>query len=119
MAMSSLNTHASALSTDLVRSMPWSREETAHPEPLLSREWLATNALGGYASGTIAGVPTRRYHGLLIAALPAPLGRTVMLGQVTELIRLRSGKVIRFGGEEFAGGRLDLHGAEHMVAFRL
>src|SRR3954452_4073657 len=115
MAMSSLNTHASALSTDLVRSMPWSREETPPPEPLLSREWLVTNALGGYASGTVAGVPTRRYHGLLVAALPAPLGRTVMLGQVTELVRLRTGRVVLFGGEELAGGRLDLHGAEHLA----
>jgi predicted glycogen debranching enzyme len=42
-----------------------------------------------------------------------------MLGQVTELVRLRDGKVIRFGGEEFAGGRLDLHGAEHLAEFRL
>ncbi len=108
-----------ALACHLIRRMPWSPEETAHPEPLLNREWLVTNALGGYSSGTVAGVPTRRYHGLLIAALPAPLGRTVMLGQITELVRLRSGKVIRFGGEEFAGGRLDLHGAEHMVEFRL
>src|SRR5436305_7726527 len=105
--------------TKLVRRMPWSPDETARPEPLLTREWLVTNALGGYASGTVAGVPTRRYHGLLIAALPAPLGRTVMLGQVTELIRLRSGPVVRFGGEEFAGGRLDLHGAEHLAEFRL
>ena len=45
-----------------------------HREPLLTREWLVTNGLGGYASGTVAGVATRRYHGLLIAALPAPLG---------------------------------------------
>ena len=35
----------------------------------LRREWLVTNGLGGYASGTLCGVPTRRYHGLLIAAL--------------------------------------------------
>jgi predicted glycogen debranching enzyme len=117
--MPSLSTRDSAVSTGLVRQMPWSPAETARPEPLLNREWLVTNALGGYASGTVAGVPTRRYHGLLIAALPAPLGRTVMLGQVTELIRLQSGKVIRFGGEEFAGGRLDLHGAEHLAEFRL
>ena len=46
-------------------------------QPIRStREWLVTNGLGGYASGTVAGVVTRRYHGLLIAALPAPLGRT-------------------------------------------
>src|SRR5205823_6430103 len=42
---------------------------------LLDREWLVTNGLGGYASGTISGASTRRYHGLLIAAHPAPLGR--------------------------------------------
>jgi predicted glycogen debranching enzyme len=101
------------------RHMPWSPEQCSQPEPLLSREWLVTNGLGGYASGTVAGVPTRRYHGLLIAALPAPLGRIVMLGQVSELVRLKSGRVVRFGGEEFAGGRLDLHGAEHLAEFRL
>src|SRR3954471_11424141 len=104
---------------NFVRHMPWSPAQCSEPEPLLSREWLVTNSLGGYASGTVAGVPTRRYHGLLVAALPAPLGRTVMLGQVTELVRLRNGKVVRFGGEEFAGGRLDLHGAEHLADFRL
>jgi predicted glycogen debranching enzyme len=104
---------------NFVRHMPWSPAQCSQPEPLLAREWLVTNALGGYASGTVAGVPTRRYHGLLIAALPAPLGRIVMLGQVSELIRLKTGRVIRFGGEEFAGGRLDLHGAEHLTEFRL
>src|SRR4051794_40128532 len=51
----------------LVRTMPWSRTPTSGPEPLLSREWLVTNGLGGYASGTVSGVCTRRYHGLLIA----------------------------------------------------
>ena len=44
-----------------------------------AKEWLVTNGLGGYASGTIAGALTRRYHGLLVAALPTPFGRTVML----------------------------------------
>ena len=53
-------------------------------EPPLTHEWLVTNALGGYASGTVAGVATRRYHGLLVAALPAPLGRVMMLNQVAE-----------------------------------
>ena len=43
-------------------------------DALLSSEWLVTNGLGGYASGTVAGVASRRYHSLLIAALPAPLG---------------------------------------------
>src|SRR5204862_2744783 len=76
--------------TRIVRRVPWSADASRSPEPLLAREWIVTNGLGGYASGTIAGVATRRYHGLLIAALPAPLGRCVMLGQVTEMVRLRS-----------------------------
>jgi predicted glycogen debranching enzyme len=50
------------------------------------REWLVTNGLGGYASGTIAGVVTRRFHGLLIAALPVPLGRTMMLNHLDEVL---------------------------------
>jgi predicted glycogen debranching enzyme len=45
-------------------------------------EWLVTNGLGGYASGTITGVVTRRFHGYLIAALPAPRGRTMMLNHL-------------------------------------
>ena len=45
----------------------------------LANEWLVTNGLGGYASGTLSGILTRRYHGLLVAALPAPIGRMVML----------------------------------------
>jgi predicted glycogen debranching enzyme len=57
---------------------------TARAEKLLDTEWLVTNGLGGYASSTMAGVITRRYHGLLIAALPNPLGRVVMLNRLGE-----------------------------------
>jgi predicted glycogen debranching enzyme len=51
-----------------------------------SREWLVTNGIGGYASGTIAGLLTRRYHGLLVAALKPPLGRTLMLAKLDETV---------------------------------
>lgn len=65
---------------------------TVDPEapsrPLVAREWLVTNGLGGYASGTASGVITRRFHGLLIAALPAPHGRTMMLNHLGETLRL-------------------------------
>jgi predicted glycogen debranching enzyme len=50
-------------------------------------EWLVTNGLGGYASGTMTGVVTRRFHGYLIAALPAPLGRTMMLNNLHEVVK--------------------------------
>jgi predicted glycogen debranching enzyme len=86
---------------------------------LLEREWLVTNGLGGYASGTISGAITRRYHGLLIAALPAPLGRIVMWSHVSEFLRFGDNDVVSLGGEERAGGQLDLHGADFLREFRL
>ena len=52
-----------------------------------SREWLVTNGIGGYAFGTIAGHQTRRYHGLLVAALRPPLGRTLLLAKFDETAR--------------------------------
>ena len=51
-----------------------------------SREWLVTNAIGGYASGTIAGCATRRYHGILLAALHPPVGRTQLVAALDEII---------------------------------
>jgi predicted glycogen debranching enzyme len=86
---------------------------------LLEREWLVTNGLGGYASGTIAGAATRRYHGLLIAAHPAPLGRLMMLNHLSEQLRLPNWSTILVGGEERVGGTLDLHGIDYLTEFRL
>jgi predicted glycogen debranching enzyme len=60
----------------------WKRGEPQ--DALIRREWLITNALGGYACGTIAGACTRRFHGYLIAAMPAPLGRVMMLNHLDE-----------------------------------
>lgn len=51
-----------------------------------SSEWFIANGLGGYACGSISGVPQRRYHSLLNAALPAPFGRMVMLNYVADSI---------------------------------
>ena len=50
------------------------------------REWIETNGIGGYASSTIVGLNTRRYHGLLVAATRPPLGRMVLLSKVEETI---------------------------------
>jgi len=62
------------------------REVTSNPSNAVRREWLVTNGIGGYASGTIAGVLTRRYHGLLVAALKPPLGRTLLLSKLDERV---------------------------------
>lgn len=52
----------------------------------LSREWLETNGIGGFASSTIAGLNTRRYHGLLTAATKPPVGRLVLLSKLEETL---------------------------------
>jgi predicted glycogen debranching enzyme len=93
----------------------WRRGDTA--EALLSREWLLCNGLGGYACGTVAGVLTRRYHSLLVAALPAPAGRTTMLNQLGETLHLADGTVVALGGLEPGNGPLLL--PEALAEFRL
>src|SRR6516162_2619516 len=100
--------------------MPWAgKAEVSGPERLLTREWLVTNGLGGYACGTVGGASTRRYHGLLIAALPARLGRQMMLNHLSELLRLPDGSTVLFGSEERLGNQLVLHGTDHLTEFRL
>jgi predicted glycogen debranching enzyme len=106
------------MSGAVVRSMPWDGAHMSR-ELLLNREWLVTNGLGGYASGTVSGAVTRRYHGLLIAALPAPLGRIVMWSHVSEFLRFSDHDVVSLGAEERAGGQLDLKSADYLSEFRL
>ena len=55
-----------------------------------SLEWIETNGLGGYASGTVSGAHSRRYHGLLVAALHPPVGRTVLLSKLEETIVVKN-----------------------------
>ncbi len=76
---------------------------------LTEREWLVANGIGGYASGTLSGAITRRFHGLLVAALRNPLGRTMMLNQLTEWLELGDGRRVSLGGD----------GAASLAEFRL
>src|SRR6059058_4253842 len=102
-----------------VRRISWPPADPSDAEALVTREWLVTNGLGGYASGTVPGVITRRYHGVLIAALPAPLGRLVMLSHVAEQLRFPDGRRIEVGGRERTGDAPDAHGTGYLVEFRL
>jgi predicted glycogen debranching enzyme len=102
-----------------IRKLTFSESDTHDAELMLGREWLVTNGLGGFASGTVACVPTRRYHGLLISALATPLGRTVMLNHLSEWLRLPNGVRQQIGGQERAGGQLEWPGAKHLREFRL
>jgi predicted glycogen debranching enzyme len=106
---------------DVIRRMPW-RDVHAHdadPELLLMREWLLTNGLGGYASGTISGILTRRHHGLLIASLPAPLGRIVMLSQLAEILRFPDGEMVQINGGRGLESAEELPAATYLTGFRL
>src|ERR1043165_2785589 len=100
----------------LTRRISLSHPET-DPREVLQREWLLTNGLGGYASGTISGHVSRRYHGLLVAALPAPLGRVVMLNHLAEYLRFPDGTQLQLGGEE--PGAEDLTEPHSIREFRL
>ena len=105
--------------SELVRRVDWSALAPHDAAHLLTREWLVTNGLGGYASGTVAGVLTRRYHGLLVAALPAPIGRMLMLSRLWERVRLPDRKVIVISDEDHVGASLALDGARYLTEFRL
>ena len=83
-----------------------------------TREWLVTNGLGGYASGTVAGVLTRRYHGLLVAALRPPLGRTLLLTAFDETARY-AGRSFELAVARWAGDVVAPDGARYLERFRL
>ncbi len=88
------------MTSSLTRQINLANAERLQARNMLRREWLVTNGLGGYASGTISGKVARRYHGLLVAALPAPLGRVVMLNHLEEHLCLPDGRRMHFGGDE-------------------
>jgi predicted glycogen debranching enzyme len=82
------------------------------------REWLVVNGIGGYASGTVSGVPTRRYHGLLVAALNPPLGRTLLVAKLEERAEYR-GHVFPLGTNRWASGAVDPQGFLLLDRFHL
>jgi predicted glycogen debranching enzyme len=95
----------------VVRPLKLPDDPAARTATLLDSEWLVTNGIGGYSSGSVAGSNTRRYHGLLVAALPNPFGRMVMVNQLDESVATASGAKVDFGNHT--------EGAQHLVSFRL
>ncbi|MBA2368960.1 MAG: glycogen debranching enzyme family protein [Candidatus Protochlamydia sp.] len=92
------------------------RTSALDDENFLRSEWLLTNGLGGYASASISGAMTRKYHGMLVAALPSPFGRTVMLNHLSEKIIFPDGATYKLGCEE---GNNHSEGMENLKEFRL
>lgn len=81
----------------------------------LSREWLETNGIGGFACGTVIGANTRRYHALLCAATQPPLGRMVLVNKADEVIRV-NGKNFALGCNQF-GDVIEPKGYEFLHDF--
>lgn len=85
----------------------------------LEQEWLVTNGLGGYASGTIAGRPARRHHGLLVAALPSPAGRRLLIPHLDDRLRLPDGSCAKLAGTVQERPEALLPEADYIAEFRL
>ena len=83
-----------------------------------SREWLVTNGIGGYASGAIAGTLTRRYHGLLVAALQPPLGRTQLVALFDEAVHYAGGD-FSLTTHRWASGAIEPRGFLNLESFHL
>ncbi|MBO3461874.1 amylo-alpha-1,6-glucosidase [Aetokthonos hydrillicola Thurmond2011] len=92
------------------------REICGYLDIAQSREWLVTNGIGGYASGTIAGVLTRRYHGLLVAPLKPPLGRTLLLTKLDESI-FYGDQYYPLHTNRWADGTVNPHGYQNIESF--
>lgn len=82
------------------------------------REWLVTNGIGGFASGTICQANTRRYHGLLVASLKPPVDRVVMVAKADITVGY-CGRQFQLGCNEFMDGTIDPRGFLHLGGFRV
>jgi len=82
------------------------------------REWLVTNGIGGFASGTVSGNLTRRYHGILIAALNPPVGRTQLVAKVDEVVE-SNGASYALATNRWTSGAIEPRGYVHIQNFRL
>jgi predicted glycogen debranching enzyme len=98
--------------------LAWGREVTGDLAAAERREWLCVNGIGGFASGTIAGTQTRRYHGLLVAALNPPLGRTLLAAAAHETVTYAD-QEYTLGSARWASGVVDPTGYRLIERFRL
>ncbi|MFZ1413306.1 MAG: amylo-alpha-1,6-glucosidase [Defluviicoccus sp.] len=103
---------------DPLHRLKWMDTAAAGGDPLEQPEWLVANGLGGYSCGSVTGLITRRYHGVLTAALPVPLGRMMMLDGMIETVLLPDGKPARLGVEQ-ASGEDTTPSADHLAEFSL
>ena len=84
-------------------SISLNSEKLSHFEEAIKQEWIITNGLGGYASSTVLGINTRKYHGVLVAAFHPPGDRRVCVAKVNEELSIGS-HIYPLGADEFQNG---------------
>jgi predicted glycogen debranching enzyme len=94
------------------------REICGSLENAEQREWLVTNGIGGYASGTVSGNLTRRYHGLLVGALNPPVGRTQLVAKLDETAS-NDGAEYALATNRWASGAIEPKGYLNIESFHL
>jgi predicted glycogen debranching enzyme len=103
---------------ELLSEVHFGREICGNLADAEQREWLVTNGIGGFASGAVAGGMTRRYHGLLIAAIQPPLGRTHLVAALDEIVHY-AGASYALATHRWASGAVDPQGFLYLESFRL
>src|SRR5215472_6081462 len=99
-------------------AVEFGREVCGSLETADEREWLVTNGIGGYASGTVSGDLTRRYHGLLVAALHPPVGRTQLVAKLEETAGYEGGE-FALATNRWSSGAVEPKGYLNIESFRL
>src|SRR6266699_6683731 len=99
-------------------AVEFGREVCGSLEIAEQREWLVTNGIGGYASGTVSGDLTRRYHGVLVAALHPPVGRTQLVAKLEETVGY-DGREFALTTNRWSSGAVEPKGYLSIESFRL
>ena len=120
LAMRTLSPSAapSRIDAPLGEPLTLGRDSVAGLDNATRREWLVANGMGGYASSTVGLLNTRRYHGLLVAALRPPVERLVLVAKLNAMVRYE-GISASLATSEYADGTIDSCGAQFLEEFRL
>jgi predicted glycogen debranching enzyme len=116
--MNAQRVSADAPAAERKTEVGFGREICEDLEAAEQREWLVTNGIGGFASGTVSGNLTRRYHGMLVAALSPPVGRMQLVAKLEDVARY-DGADYTLGTNRWGSGAVEPKGYLNIESFRL
>lgn len=106
------------MSNPCVEAISFGRETAGTLSISETQEWLVTNGIGGYGSGTVSGILTRRYHGLLVAALKPPLDRTLLATKLDEEV-IYNGNEYSLSANRWNSQEISPNGFDNIETFYL